>query len=122
MTLIPPLALLSLSAGVGLYLGYQFLNRRRNKPALIALHILLGLGALEPIALILRVTPGSAAAANAEFGKAAAVLLIIAIIIGLLTPILSRDKPRAVALTALTAHVLVAAAGFVSLIAWFVLS
>lgn len=110
--------LLSLSVALGLYLGYRFLQRRRNRPALIAFHILPGLGALELIAMLLRGSPKGAVMSSAGLGKAAALLLIIAIIVGLLTPMIARDRPRPVATTALTIHALFAGAGFVLLCVW----
>ena len=36
MLKVPPVILRSLSVAHGLHLGYQFLQRRRNRPALIA--------------------------------------------------------------------------------------
>jgi phosphatidylglycerophosphate synthase len=118
MTLIPPVILLSLSVALGLYLGYQFLRHRRNRPVLIALHILPGLGALEVIAMLLRGAPDGSVVQGTALGKAAALLLIVAIIIGLLTPMLARDRPRAVATTSLSAHALLAGTAFVLLVAW----
>jgi hypothetical protein len=115
---ILPVLLLGLSVSLGLYLGYQFLQRRRNRPALIAFHILPGLAALEVIALLLRGTPDGTVVPDPAPGKAAALLLVIALIVGLLTPMVARDRPRVVATAALTAHALLAATAFVLLIAW----
>lgn len=115
---IPPVILLGSSVALGLYLGYQHLQHRRNRPALIAFHILLGLGALETIAMLLRGAPNGAVMPGAALGKAAALLLIIAIIVGLLTPMLARDRPRPFATASLTLHASLAAAGFVLLCVW----
>jgi hypothetical protein len=115
---ILPVLLLGLSVSLGLYLGYQFLQRRRNRPALIAFHILPGLAALEVIALLLRGTPDGTVVPDPAPGKAAALLLVIALIVGLLTPMVARDRPRVVATAALTAHALLATTAFVLLIAW----
>ncbi len=118
MLKIPPVILLSLSVALGLYLGYQFLQRRRNRPALIAFHILPGLGALELIAMLLHGAPKGAVMSSTGLGKSAALLLIFAIIVGLLTPMIARDRPRPVTTVSLTIHALLAGAGFVLLCAW----
>ncbi|MEZ5459945.1 MAG: hypothetical protein R3E65_11770 [Steroidobacteraceae bacterium] len=113
-----PVILLGLSVSVGLYLGYQFLQRRRNRPALIALHILPGLAALEVIAMLLRGTPGGVSASSSTVIKASALLLVIGLIVGLLTPMVARDRPRTVATVALGVHALLAATAFGLLLVW----
>lgn len=113
-----PLVLVGLSVSLGMYLGYQFLQRRRNRPVLIAVHILPGLISLEAIALLLRGTADGTGMPNPATGKAAALLLVIALIVGLLTPMIARDRPRAVAAVALTIHALLATTAFLLLIVW----
>lgn len=113
-----PLVLLSLSASLGIYLGYQYLKRRRNRPTLIAVHILPGLAALEIVAMMLRGAPDGTVAPSKTLAENAALLLVIALMIGLLTPMVARDRPRAVGTFALSAHALFAATAFVLLFAW----
>lgn len=115
---ILPLLLVGASVSLGLYLGYQFLQRRRNRPVLIAVHILPGLIALEAIALLLRGAPDGTVAPNRAPGQAAALLLVIALIVGLLTPMVARDRPRVVATVALAIHALLATTAFLLLVVW----
>jgi hypothetical protein len=68
--------------------------------------------------MLLRGAPNGAVMPGAALGKAAALLLIIAIIVGLLTPMIARDRPRPVATASLTLHASLAAAGFVLLCVW----
>lgn len=118
MTLLPPLILLASSVALGLYLGYGYLRRRRNRPALIAFHILPGLGALEVMAMLLRGSPDGTLVPSAALGKAAALALVVAILVGVLTPMLARDRPRSVTTVSLTLHAVLAGAAFVLLVAW----
>ncbi len=113
-----PVVTLGLSASLGLYLGYQYLKRRRNGPVLIAVHILPGLAALEIVAMMLRGAPDGAVASGKTLAEYAALLLVVALMIGLLTPMVARNRPRRVATFALSIHALFAATALGLLVAW----
>jgi hypothetical protein len=115
---ILPLVVIGASVALGLYLGFQFLQRRRNRPVLAAVYILPGLIALEAIALLLRGAPDRTFAPSPTPGQAAALLLVVALIVGLLTPMITRDRPRVVATLALTIHGLLATTAFLLLVVW----
>ncbi len=118
MKLVAPLILLGLAVALGLCLGYRYLQRERNRPALIAFHILPGLAALELIAMLLRGAPDESGIEDTALAKATALMLVFAAIVGVLTPLLARDRPRLVATAALSLHALLAFAAFALLIAW----
>jgi hypothetical protein len=109
MTRWPLLGLLAVSVSVGLYLAIRFLRGARNRPALIALHIVPGLIALEVAVLLMReANRASAGPAGTSLVKAGLVLLVVAILAGVLTPLIARDRPRIVALVSLSTHALLA--------------
>ncbi len=118
MPLMPPVILLVFAVALGLYLGYGFLQRRRNRPALIAFHVLAGIGALELIAMALHGAPDGTVTPTSTFGKWAALLLVITAIVGLLTPILFRNRPRNTTTVSLTIHGLLASTALTLLIIW----
>lgn len=118
MPLLPPLILLACAVGLGTYLGSRFLQRQRNRPVLIAFHLLPGIGALELIALLLRGAPNGVTPAGNMPGKAAALMLMLTLLIGFLTPVLLRDRSRGVITAALVAHALCAVTAFGLLAAW----
>ena len=54
---IPALVLLSAAMCLGVIMGIQYLRRVRSKPVMIGVHLLLGAGGLEVLAMMLRGAP-----------------------------------------------------------------
>lgn len=117
MHAIPAVLLLSGAVALGVWLGIEYLRRVRSKPAVIGLHLLLGAGGLEVIAVLLRGTPDGAVMRVDVLGQLAAGLLAFALFSGLVAPMIGR-RSRATMNVALLAHVTGAAAGFVLCLVW----
>jgi hypothetical protein len=118
MHVTPAIVLLSLSVALGLFLGLQYLRRVRRKPALIAVHLMLGGAGLEGMAVLLRGTPDGTVIPAGLLGNAAALLLATAMVSGLATPMIGKRSPRKVGSIALATHVGFGAGGFVLFLAW----
>lgn len=118
MLAIPAVLLLSGAAVLGILLGLEYLRRVRSKPTVIGLHLLLGAGGVEVIAMLLRGTPDGAVMPAGAIGHAAAGLLAFALCSGLVTPLIGR-RSRATMNVALAAHVTASAAGLVLCLLWF---
>lgn len=84
----------------------------------IGLHLLLGAGGVEVIAMLLRGTPDGTVMPAGAIGRAAAGLLAFALCSGLLVPLVGR-RSRTTMIFALVAHVTASAAGFVLCLVWF---
>jgi len=119
MLAIPAVLLLSGAVALGVVLGLEYLRRARSKPTIIGLHLLLGAGGLEVIAMLLRGTPDGAVMPAGGIGHAAGGLLALALCSGLLVPLVGR-RSRATMNVALVTHVSVSAAGFLLCLWWFV--
>lgn len=113
--------LLSGAVVLGLVLGVDYLRRVRSRPVLIGLHLLLGAGGVELIAIVLRGTPDGKVMPAGWPGKFAALLLLMALFTGLLAPMVGRRSRNTMNL-ALATHVSLAAVGFTLLLAWLALS
>jgi hypothetical protein len=118
MHVTPAIVLLSASVALGLFLGLQYLRRVRSKPALIAVHLMLGGAGLEGMAVLLRGTPDGTVIPAGFLGNMAALLLATAMISGLATPMIGKRSPRKVGSIALATHVGFGAGGFVLFLAW----
>jgi hypothetical protein len=91
----------------------------RSKPVLIGLHLLLGAGSLEVMAMLLHGTPNGAAIPAGRILQATAALLAFALCSGLVASMIGRHS-RSTMNAALTIHVAASAAGFVLCLYWFV--
>ena len=118
MLAIPAVLLLSGAVVLGVLLGLEYLRRVRSKPTMIGLHLLLGAGGLEVIAMLLRGTPDGAVLPAGAIGQVAAGLLAFALCSGLVAPLVGR-RSRATMNVALVTHVTASAAGFVLCLLWF---
>ena len=118
MHVTPAIVLLSSSVALGLFLGVRYLRRARNKPALIAVHLMLGGAGLEGMAMLLRGTPDGTAIPAGWLGNTAALLLATAMVSGLATPMIGKRSPRKVGSIALATHVGFGAGGFFLFLAW----
>ncbi len=118
MHILPPVLLLSLSVILGMIVGWRYLRGERSKPVLVAAHLLLGVAGLQVTVILLRGAPDGSRLIAGPAGTAAAILLIAALIIGLLTPMFCHRKPRKVRSTALAVHAGFAASGFAAFLVW----
>jgi hypothetical protein len=118
MHVTPAIVLLSASVALGLFLGLKYLRRVRSKPALIAVHLMLGGAGLEGMAMLLRGTPDGTVTPSGLLGNTAALLLATAMLSGLATPMIAKRSPRKVGSIALATHVGFGASGFVLFLAW----
>jgi hypothetical protein len=119
MRAIPPVLLLCGAVVLGILLGIDYLNRRRSKPTMIGLHLLLGAGSLEAIAVMLKGSPDGALTPAIALLKVAAGLLAFALFSGLVAPMIGRGS-RTTMNAALLTHVTAAAAGFFVCLWWLV--
>jgi hypothetical protein len=117
MIALPPLLLVSATVALGIFMGIQYLRGRRNKPILIGAHFLLGAGGLETMVILMRGTPDGEVAASGSYGTMAAGFLALALLSGVITPLVGRSSPASIGLL-LATHASVAAAGFVLVVAW----
>jgi hypothetical protein len=120
MRMIPVLVLFTATVALGLFLGYQYLRRIPSRPTMIGIHLLLGAGGMELVAMLLAGTPDGAAAPTGKLAHAAAALLLLALFTGLLAPMIGR-RSRPTMNAALATHACAAGAGFALLLAWFAL-
>jgi hypothetical protein len=116
---IPAVVLLSAAVALGILLAIEYLRRVRSKPVIIGLHLLLGAGAVEVMAMLLRGPPTGGAAPALPMLQVATGLLAFALFSGLIVPIIGR-RSRATMNVGLVIHVTAAAAGFVLCLVWFV--
>jgi CDP-diglyceride synthetase len=116
---IPSLLLLIAALALGIFLAWQYLRRVRSKPAHGAVHLMLGVAGLELMVMLRRGAPDGTVMAADALGTAAAFLLAMAMISGLLSPIVARYWRRKAANVALAIHSGFGAVGFVLFIGWF---
>lgn len=117
MTTIPLVVLFGISAALGLFMGVQYLRGVRNKPAMVAVHLVLGLIGLEAMASILKHNNAGATAAYAGVGAWAAGLLAAGVFMGFMVPIMAKPKPASVPVL-LGIHAAVGALG-VGVVFWW---
>ena len=116
---IPAVLLLGGAVVLGVLLGLDYLRRVRSRPTLIGLHLLLGAGAVEVVAMLLRGTPNGATIPAGTILQASAGLLAFALCSGLIAPMIGR-RSRATMNVALLVHVTASAAGFVLCLVWLI--
>ncbi len=117
MQAMPAILLVSVQVVIGLYLGFNYLNGERNKPALIGTHLLLGAVALEIMALLLRGAPNGEATAGRPVLTVAAGLTAAALLSGLAGAMFYKPMPKT-AKVALYSHAVIGIAAFVALGFW----
>jgi len=96
------LGIIGLTTCIGLYMGWQFLRGVRNRPMLVGIHLLLGLGSVEVLAVILRGAPNAAPVADRGGILLAAGLLVCALLSGLAVPLIARPVPDAAGMSIAT--------------------
>ncbi len=116
---IPAVLLLSGAVFLGVLLGLDYLRRVRSRPTMIGLHLLLGAGAVEVVAMLLRGTPGGATIPRAAILQCAAGLLAFALCSGLVAPMIGR-RSRLTMNVALLVHVTASASGVVLCLVWLI--
>jgi hypothetical protein len=117
MQALPAILLVSVQVAIGLYLGFNYLNGDRNKPALIGAHLLLGAVALEVMALLLRGAPSGAETSARPVLTVAAGLTAAALLTGLAGAMFYKPMPKT-AKVALYSHAVIGLAAFVALSFW----
>jgi len=112
------LTIVTLSAGLGLYLFALFLKRQRPAKLVLGAHMLLGMAGLEQVAILIRGAAPSGTIAAGQFGTAAAGLFALSLFSGFVAPIVAQRSRRG-GVGLLYTHVALGLAGFVSLLVWF---
>jgi len=120
MKLVPPFLLLCAASAFGVVLLWRILKHLPRKPVLVGVHLLLGIAGMEATALLMRGAPDGSATPSGSFGRLAGLMLIIALMSGLASPMIGRRWPGRAGNVALGAHVGVAGVGFVLFVAWLI--
>ena len=111
----PALILLLLAVGSGAALAYRFASAHRQAWwPMGAGHAALGIAGLTALVVTLGGPPRGAAMGVAGFGSAAAVLLGVALVLGLFIPLPRRGKGLVIAV-----HAGAAITGFTIFFAWY---
>ncbi|MCB8745779.1 hypothetical protein LHU53_02530 [Rhodoferax sp. U2-2l] len=116
--MIPVICLLTASMGLGLWMGRQFLRRVSSNPIHIGFHLLLGVAGLEAVVMLMRITPDAVADSAGPSGKAAALVLALAVITGFATSVVARRWSRQSGGMVLATHTVFGTLGFVMFLAW----
>lgn len=103
------------TVGLGGYLGLLYLRGERRQ-TLIAVHLLLGFIALEPLAALLGAVDDSTAAHAGSAGSIAVILFAAAFFTGLVTPVFKPSKRVADLMVA--SHAACGGVGFILFLAW----
>jgi hypothetical protein len=114
----PPLLLLLAASALGAVLLWRILRRAPRKPVLVGVHLLLGIAGMEATALLLRGAPDGSATAAGSFGRSAGLMLILALMSGLASPMVARHWPGRAGNVALGTHVGIAAIAFALFVVW----
>jgi hypothetical protein len=117
MVALPSLLLVTGAVLLGIYLGIFYLRGVRPKRILLGAHILMGMGAVEQLALLIHGAP-SGAMASESLVKAATGLFALAIFSGLTAPLIAQSTRRQNGEIMLAAHAGLGIAGFVVYLAW----
>ena len=120
MKLVPPFLLLCAASAFGAVLLWRIVKHLPRRPVLVGVHLLLGIAGMEATALLMRGAPDGSSTPAGSFGRLAGLMLIIALMSGLASPMIGRRWPGRVGNVALGAHVGVAGAGFALFVAWLV--
>jgi drug/metabolite transporter superfamily protein YnfA len=118
MNALPIVLVMTAGVAVGVYLGWLFLRRERSKPTVIGAHVILAVIGLEGVAMLIKGTPDGADPATGQLVRAAGLFLVLAVMTGFATPMISKKRPRKVGMAAIGVHAAVAATGYVLLVAW----
>ncbi len=116
MTTIPLTIILFGSVILGCILGLEYLRGVRSRPGMIGAHLILGVLAMEQMAMLLRGAPDGRAASAGSYGKLTALLFFVAVLAGLIAALVRNRRSRSN--IALAGHVTVATAGVVSYLLW----
>jgi hypothetical protein len=114
------LLLLGGSVALGLFLGWRYLRHQRNNPVHSAVHLMLGVAGLECMVMLRRGAPDGTVVPAEGWGNAAALLLVLSVLSGLLSPMVGRHWGRRPGTVALIAHAALGAGGFILFLGWLV--
>ncbi len=117
MTIAPIIVIISTTVAIGGYMGFQYLMGVRNRPMLIAIHLLLGAGGLEVMAMLLRGAPDGSHIMRHDLGEIAAIFMVGALMTGLIVPLLAQPAPRRIG-PLLLVHAGVALIAYGALVYW----
>jgi hypothetical protein len=105
------------NVGIGLWLGWGFLQRQPRSRVLVGIHLIIGLSMLEVLAVMLKQATDSGNAAARPLSQIASGLLAAALLTGLGAALLGQSKPGSKAPT-LAVHAAVALSAFGAVLLW----
>jgi len=111
------LAMLTSASGVGLWLGVDYLRRRRMRPGMIGAHFLLGAASLEVMVMTIHGGPALQKTAPGAIGILALAATGLAMASGLIAGLIARRSRRTADLT-LATHTTFAMAGLLLFLIW----
>jgi hypothetical protein len=117
MRAMPSFLLLAATVALGVLLGLDYLRGERSKPLVIGAHLVLGAIGVESFVMLLRGAPDGSVLGAGPVGNAAAGLLAVAMMSGLIAPIIGRNSTRTMN-TALVTHIGLAAGGVLLFVGW----
>jgi hypothetical protein len=117
MRALPVLVLISIGICLGLYMGWQVWQGRKNKPVMIGIHFLMGVAALEILVMLMAGGPDGVEMPGANLAQIAAGCIAGAVVIGIIAALTARYS-RVAANISLIAHAASALTGFGFLIYW----
>lgn len=117
MKAIPVIILLSVTVAFGVFMAIQYLKRQPLQPIMIGLHFLCGAASLEILAMLLRGAPDGTLLSPGGMIKLGGGLVVLAMLSGILVPMLGRDSRRTMN-TTLAVHAACGALGFALLVIW----
>lgn len=117
MTTIPLTLTLAAAVTLGAILGLNYLKGVRNKPMTIAAHLILGILALEQMAMLLAGSSGEGdSQSEHDRGRLTLFLFFAALVAGLVAALI-RHRPKE-ANVALAGHVATATAAVLAYLTW----
>ena len=111
------IAIATVTTGIGLYMGWQYLRGHRNRQWLVAVHLILGIIGLEVLGLLLRGAPDGTVVSGRETAVWGAGLAAAALLSGFFAAIIVKSKPKMVTPTLLI-HATAGLLAFAALVLW----
>jgi hypothetical protein len=108
--------ILTAAVTLGIVLGLNYLRGIR-KPIMNGVHLLLGLGALESLAVLVNGPPNGLTMHARPLAMAALGLFALSVLSGLIRPLMRRQMPRAAEILLVT-HAGVGLLGFLLFLVW----
>lgn len=108
---------MTVAIGIGLWMGWRYLQGQRNRPGLVATHFLLATAPLEAMAAMMRGAPNGVLAAARDTLSWSAALTAAALLSGLFTAIIAKSHPHIIGMS-LALHAGIGSLGFMALVWW----